>query len=56
MVFPTDDTEPELQAHITSLIMCKLATTYPQPPPCCVAKRKFQNVLEGMDVSDVLEL
>lgn len=35
--FP-DDTEPELQAHITALIISKLESTSPQFPPCCVAK------------------
>ena len=52
--FP-DNTEPELQADITAL-MRKLESTCPQSPPCCVAKKKYQNILEGMEVKDVLRV
>lgn len=48
-------TEPELQAHITALIMSKPESTCLQSSLCCVAKKKYQNILEGIEVKNVLE-
>lgn len=53
-IFPTDDTEPELQAHIRALIMSKLESTCPQTLTCYVAKKKYQNILEAVEVKDML--